>query len=466
MLMTNEQLLFELDTLKEELKHHKDISSFYITTFGCQMNAHDSEKLVGLLEYLGLTNAPSEEEASIVVYNTCCVRENAENRVYGHLGYLKHIKETSNPNMLICLCGCMMQQAHVLETIQEKHRHVDIIFGTHNVSSFPSMIRTRLDTKKMVIDIWEKHRGIDEITESLPSTREYPFKSGVNITYGCDNFCTYCVVPFVRGRERSRASNDIIKEIETLVKDGVVEIMLLGQNVNSYGKGLEEDILFASLLKKIAKIEGLKRIRFMTSHPKDLSDDLIDVMATHDNICKTIHLPIQSGSSRILEKMNRKYTKEAYLLLVDKLRAAMPGIPITTDIIIGFPTETEEDFLETLDVVNKVGFSSAFTFYYSKRVGTPAAAMKEQVPKEVAKDRFDRLLAALDKNILQQNKEKIGTTVPVLVEEINESAPNMVTGRSDVGDIVHLVGKKEDIGKIIPVQITDCQTYYLVGRPL
>ena len=331
--------------------------TFCVTTFGCQMNARDSEKLVGILEQIGYVEAP-DEKADFVIYNTCTVRENANNKVYGRLGYLQGFKK-KNPYMMIGLCGCMMQEPTVVEKIQNSYRFVDLIFGTHNIFKFAELIYTRLISERMVIDIW---KDTDKIVEDLPVERKYSFKSGVNIMFGCNNFCSYCIVPYVRGRERSRKPEEIVAEIKRLVADGVVEIMLLGQNVNSYGKNLEEPMTFAQLLREVNKIEGLKRIRFMTSHPKDLSEELIDAMRDCEKVCLHLHLPLQSGSSRILKLMNRRYTKEQYLNLVDRIRAKVPDVSLTTDIIVGFPGETEEDFLETMDVVRKVRYDSAFTF--------------------------------------------------------------------------------------------------------
>ena len=352
-----------------------------ITTFGCQMNARDSEKLVGILERIGYVEVP-DENADFVIYNTCTVRENANLRVYGRLGYLHSLKK-KNPHMMIGLCGCMMQEPQVVEKLKKSYSFVNLIFGTHNIYKFAELVVSSLLSDRMIIDIW---KDTDKIVEDLPVERKYPFKSGVNIMFGCNNFCSYCIVPYVRGRERSRNPKDIVREIERLVKDGVVEVMLLGQNVNSYGKNLDEPMTFAQLLTEIEKIEGLKRIRFMTSHPKDLSDELIEVMKNSKKICKHLHLPLQSGSSDILQKMNRRYDKEKYLNLVEKIRTAIPDISLTTDIIVGFPGETEEDFLETVDVVKKVRYDSAFTFIYSKRTGTPAAVMENQVSEGVVKD--------------------------------------------------------------------------------
>ena len=389
--------------------------TFCVTTFGCQMNARDSEKLRGILREIGYLEA-EEDQADFVIYNTCTVRENANTRVYGRLGQLKPRKK-KNPHMMIGLCGCMMQEPEVIEKLKKSYPFVDIIFGTHNIFKFAELIAERFATDKPVIDIWE---GTDQIVENLPNQRKYAFKSGVNIMFGCNNFCSYCIVPYVRGRERSREPQAILDEIRRLAKDGVVEIMLLGQNVNSYGKTLDEPMTFAQLLTEIEKIEGIKRIRFMTSHPKDLSDELIEVMSRSSKICRHLHLPVQSGSSRVLKQMNRRYTKEQYLELVEKIRKAVPGISLTTDIIVGFPGETEEDFQETLDIVRKVRYDSAFTFIYSKRTGTPAAKMKDQVPEEMIKDRFQRLLTEVQNIAAEVGSVHEGTTQEVLVESICE----------------------------------------------
>lgn len=417
------------------------------TTFGCQMNARDSEKLLGVLEQIGYQEETNEEDADFVIYNTCTVRENANMRVYGRLGQLNRVKK-QKPHMLIGLCGCMMQEPEVVEKIKKSYRFVDLIFGTHNIYKFAELIVTRLESQRMVIDIW---KDTDKIVEDLPSERKFSFKSGVNIMFGCNNFCSYCIVPYVRGRERSRNPEDIIREIQGLVADGVVEVMLLGQNVNSYGKTLEHPMTFAQLLTEIEKIEGLERIRFMTSHPKDLSDELIEVMKHSKKICKHLHLPVQSGSTEILKKMNRRYTKEQYLELVRKIKEAVPDISLTTDIIVGFPGETEEDFLETMDVVKKVRYDSAFTFIYSKRTGTPAAAMENQVPEDVVKDRFDRLLKEVQSISAEVCSVHEGTTQSVLVEAVNDHDPALVTGRLSNNILVHFPGEKELIGKIVSV---------------
>lgn len=432
-----------------------------VVTFGCQMNARDSEKLRGILENIGYEMIDSEK-ADFVIYNTCTVRENANLRVYGRLGQMKQIKK-KNPSMLIALCGCMMQEPGVVEKLKKSYRHVDLIFGTHNIFKFAELIYRRITENQMVIDIW---KDTEQIVEDLPNDRKYSFKTGINIMFGCNNFCSYCIVPYVRGRERSRQPEDIIREIEDAVADGVVEVMLLGQNVNSYGKNLETPMSFAELLRRICRIEGLLRVRFMTSHPKDLSDELIQVMAEEPKICRHLHLPLQSGSTEILKKMNRRYTKEDYLLLVDKLRAACPDISLTTDIIVGFPGETEEDFLETMDVVRKVGYDSAYTFIYSKRTGTPAAVMEDQVPEAVVKDRFNRLLEEVQSIAAKVCSRHEGTVQDVLVEEINRQDDHLVTGRLSNNTVVHFAGDASMIGEIVPVRLTSCKNFYYMGEPV
>lgn len=440
-----------------------------VKTFGCQMNARDSEKLLGILEKIGYAEKDSEE-ADFVIYNTCTVRENANNKVYGRLGYLNGFKR-KNPYMMIGLCGCMMQEPKVVEKIKQSYRFVNLIFGTHNIYKFAELVTMAIEnsfteqtSKKrgtMTIDIWEE---TDKIVEDLPVERKYSFKSGVNIMFGCNNFCSYCIVPYVRGRERSREPKEIIREIERLVADGVVEVMLLGQNVNSYGKNLKEPISFAQLLAEIEKIEGLERIRFMTSHPKDLSDELIDVMRDSKKICKHLHLPLQSGSSRILKEMNRKYDKEHYLDLVSKIRAAVPDIALTTDIIVGFPGETEEDFKETMDVVRKVRYDGAFTFIYSKRTGTPAAVMEEQVPEDIVKTRFDKLLREVQRISAEKADALTGQVLPVLIEEVNGQEEHLMTGRLDNNSVVHLSGTADMIGTIQDVLLEECKGFYYLGK--
>ena len=430
-----------------------------VLNFGCQMNARDSEKLRGILREIGYIET-AEDEADFVIYNTCTVRENANTRVYGRLGQLKPRKK-KNPHMMIWLCGCMMQEPEVVEKLKKSYRFVDIIFGTHNIYKFAELLSTRLESERMVVDIW---KDTDKIVENLPNQRKYGFKSGINIMFGCNNFCSYCIVPYVRGRERSRAPQEIIGEIKRLVADGVSEVMLLGQNVNSYGKTLNTPMTFAKLLQEIEKVDGLRRIRFMTSHPKDLSDELIEVMGNSKKICKHLHLPVQSGSTDILTKMNRRYTKEQYLSLVEKIRKAVPDISLTTDIIVGFPGETEADFEETLDVVRKVQYDSAFTFIYSKRTGTPAAVMENQVPEEVIKNRFDRLLKEVQTIAAKACAVHEGTVKEVLVEDICDHDPKMVTGRLSNNLLVHFYGGKELIGTYVDVLLKECRGFYYIGE--
>ena len=430
-----------------------------VATFGCQMNFKDSEKLIGILNEIGYEET-EDEHADLVLYNTCTVRENANLKIYGRLGYLSKLKK-ENSNMIIGLCGCMMQEEHVVEKIKKSYKFVDLIFGTHNIFKLAELLYERLSGQKSVIDIWQ---GTTEIVEDLPSERKYSFKSGVNIMYGCNNFCSYCIVPYVRGKERSRKPEDIINEIKKLVSEGVVEIMLLGQNVNSYGKTLENPMTFAQLLQEIEKIDGLKRVRFMTSHPKDLSDELIDVMAHSKIICKQMHLPLQSGSDRLLKIMNRHYDKQHYLEIVDKLRKAIPDIGISTDIIVGFPGETEEDFNETLDVVKKVQYDSAFTFIYSKRSGTPAAEMENQVPQDVVKDRFDRLLKVVNEISSKKTAKYEGTTQLVMAEEVNSHDPELITGRLSNNTVVHFKGTKDLIGQELKVKLLKAKGFYYFGE--
>lgn len=445
--------------VKEQSQKMGRTLTCHITTFGCQMNAKDSEKLLGILREMGYVET-EEELADFVLFNTCTVRENANLKVYGHLGHLKKIKER-NPHMMIGLCGCMMQEELVVKKIRESYRFVDIIFGTHNIFKLAELMAARVASKGMIVDIW---KDTDQIVEDLPSERKFSFKCGVNIMYGCNNFCSYCIVPYVRGRERSRNPEDIVNEIKALVADGVVEVMLLGQNVNSYGKNLEEPITFAQLLQRIEKIEGLERIRFMTPHPKDLSDELIDVLAASKKVCNHVHLPVQSGSTEILRKMNRHYTKEQYLALVEKIRAKVPEVSFTTDIIVGFPGETEEDFLETMDVVQKVNYDSCYTFIYSKRTGTPAAAMENVVSEDVIKDRFNRLLKVVGEASKKNVDRYVGRTMEVLVEAVNDHDENLVTGRLTNNVLVHFPGGKELIGKIVPVVLKEAKGFYYLGE--
>ncbi len=460
-----ERQLYYIQKCKEhlnELKKELGRPLFCCTqTFGCQMNARDSEKLLGILMEIGYEPTESED-ADFVLYNTCTVRENANLRVYGRLGHLNGIKK-KHPHMIIALCGCMMQEPEVVEKIKTSYRFVDIVFGTFNVFKLAELLFSRWNSQGQIIDIWEETK---DVVEELPTERKYPFKSGVNIMYGCNNFCTYCIVPYVRGREKSRTPEEIVCEIERLVKDGVKEVMLLGQNVNSYGKTLDKKVTFAELLQMVEKIDGLERIRFMTPHPKDLSDDLIDVMSKSKKICNHVHLPLQSGSSRLLKKMNRNYTKEQYLALVDRIRDKMPDVSLTTDIIVGFPGETEEDFEDTLDVVRKAQYDSAYTFIYSKRTGTPAARMEDQIDEAVVKERFNRLLDTVNEVSHSISARYTGTVQKALVESVNDHDSSLVTGRLTNNMLVHFPGDKELVGSIVNVSLDECKGFYYMGTML
>ena len=443
--------------LEKELGHKPHCC---VVTFGCQMNARDSEKLLGILTQIGYIPTDSEEDADFVIYNTCTVRDNANQRVYGRLGFLNSLK-SKKPHLKIALCGCMMQEDSVIEKIRKSYRFVDLIFGTHNIFKLAELLVTMFESREMIIDIWQE---TDQIVEELPISRKYPYKSGVNIMFGCNNFCSYCIVPYVRGRERSRDPKEIVREIEHLVADGVVEVMLLGQNVNSYGKNLEEPMSFARLLQEVEQIEGLKRIRFMTSHPKDLSNELIEVMRRSDKICRHLHLPLQAGSNRILDTMNRRYTKEQYLALVDKIKTAMPDIAITTDLIVGFPGETLQDVEETIDVVRKVRYDNAFTFIYSRRTGTPAAAMKNQVPDTVIREGFDKLLKVVQDTAREQASLLQGQVMEALVEEKNEQDSSLMTGRLSNNMLVHFPSGEKMIGKLVQVSLDVCHGFYYTGH--
>lgn len=433
---------------------------YTIVTYGCQMNEHDSEKISWILENMGYIWTDDKEDSDFIIYNTCLVRENAELKVYGQLGALKDLKR-KNPDLILAVCGCMMQREEIRNIILRKYRHVDIIFGTGNIHKLPQLINRYHQSNETVVDVVEDNR---EIVENIDANRKYSFKAYVNVMYGCNNFCTYCIVPYTRGRERSREPENIIEEVRSLAERGYKEITLLGQNVNSYGKTLSYDYTFANLLEDINKIDGIKRIRFMTSHPKDLSDELIEAMASLDKVCEHLHLPIQSGSSRILKVMNRKYTKEDYLKLVEKIRNRIPDIALTTDIIVGFPGETEEDFNETLELVKKVEYDSAFTFLYSIREGTIAARMENQIPDDIKQERFQRLLDTLypifyKKNLKYQNK-----VVEVLVEEVSKNNEKVLTGRTRHGKLVHFEGDKKLIGQLVDVKIDNVKTFTLEGH--
>ncbi|MBN1077689.1 tRNA (N6-isopentenyl adenosine(37)-C2)-methylthiotransferase MiaB [Clostridium botulinum] len=450
---------FDIEKL-EKIKVSDGQEFFFIQTFGCQMNEEDSEKLSGMLKSQGYEQTENRDDASIVIFNTCCVRENAENKVFGNLGRLKNQKE-KNPNLIIALCGCMMQQKGMADEILSRFPYVDIIFGTHNAYKFPEYLHRVQVEGVQVKEIFDKET---EIVEGVPIDRKSNVKAFVTIMYGCNNFCTYCVVPYVRGRERSRRPEDIENEIKELVSNGYKEITLLGQNVNSYGKGLEEEITFAQLLRRINEIDGLERLRFMTSHPKDLTLDVVYAIRDCDKLCEQIHLPVQSGSNEILQKMNRHYNKEQYLELAKKIREEIPDVTFSTDIIVGFPGETEEDFEETINLVKEVRYDAAFTFIYSRRNHTPADKMEDQIPDDVKHDRFNRLVAAVNEGIVVGNKAAEGKIYEVLVEGTSKNNENKLTGRTRNAKLVNFDGCKEMIGKLVKVKIIEAKSFSLVGE--
>ena len=431
--------------------------TFHITTFGCQMNEHDSEVIDGLLTERGFSSVKERKDASIVIINTCSVRDNADKRFFGTLGQLKKRKE-SDPSFIVCVCGCMMQQQRVVDTIKTKYPWVDVIFGTNSIHHIPELIEKVAIEKEKVVDIIE---NTEEIVEGLPAKRLFDHKALVNIMFGCNNFCTYCIVPYTRGREKSRAPEAIVDEVKGLVADGVKEIMLLGQNVNSYdGNGTS----FAELLKMLNDVDGLERIRFMTSNPKDLSDELIEAFAVCDKLCRNLHLPIQSGSNRVLKRMNRKYTREDYLKLIEKLRKTVPNITLSTDIIVGFPGETNEDFEETLSIVKEVEYDSAFTFIYSIRKGTPAEKFEDQIEESEKHRRFDLLVNAVNEISEKKNKAYQDRVEKVLVDGVSKNDKSTLTGRTDGFKLVNFAGKKELIGSLVDVKITDAKTFSLFGE--
>lgn len=433
--------------------------SFHVTTFGCQMNAKDSEKMEGILKRAGLKPCDDEKAADFVLFNTCTIRDNANQKFYGHLGSLNG--KDCRKDRVVAVCGCMMQERECVEKIKSSYRFVNIIFGTHNIYKLAELLCRYLEGEDHIIDVWDKP---GDIVEDIPAIRKYPFKSGVNIMYGCNNYCTYCIVPYVRGNERSRDAKEIIKECEFLASEGVKEVMLLGQNVNSYGNGIDGSISFPELLEEVEKVDGIERIRFMTSHPKDLSDELIEVMKTSRKLCRHIHLPLQSGSSRILKAMNRRYDKDSYLALAEKIRRELPDTSITTDIIVGFPGETAEDVDDTIDVIKRVHFEGAFTFIYSPRTGTPAAKMEGRKDDEWIKREFDRVLAAVQEESRISAGRFLGNVKEVLVEDMNAQVDKLVTGRMDNNLMVHFPGDKTMIGKIMNVKLTDYRGFYYMGE--
>ncbi|MED3653061.1 tRNA (N6-isopentenyl adenosine(37)-C2)-methylthiotransferase MiaB [Heyndrickxia sporothermodurans] len=457
---------------KEEVKYHKDFNiseefkgmgngrKFYIRTYGCQMNEHDTEVMAGIFMQLGYEPTDSVDDANVILLNTCAIRENAENKVFGEIGHLKPLK-LERPDLLVGVCGCMSQEESVVNKILEKHQHVDMIFGTHNIHRLPQILKEAYMSKAMVVEVWSKE---GDVIENLPKVRKGNIKAWVNIMYGCDKFCTYCIVPYTRGKERSRRPEDIIQEVRHLAAQGYQEVTLLGQNVNAYGKDLEGmNYGLGDLMDELRKID-IPRIRFTTSHPRDFDDRLIEVLAKKGNLVEHIHLPVQSGSSDVLKIMARKYTRERYLELVEKIKEAIPDVALSTDIIVGFPNETEEQFEETLSLYREVGFEMAYTFIYSPREGTPAARMKDNVPMEVKKERLQRLndlVNQLSKEALEKYK---GQIVEVLVEGESKNNPDVLAGYTRKNKLVNFIGPKSAIGQLVKVKITDAKTWSLNGE--
>lgn len=433
------------------------MKKYMIMTFGCQLNENDSEKIAGMVENLGYEKTDDLSKCDLVVFNTCCVRENAEERLFGKIGEIKKLKEERGT--IIAIGGCMMQEEHILEKIKKSYKYIDLVFGTHTLNKFEEDLKKIIEEKKKIRDVID----IDgEVIEGLPIKRNDKFKASVSIMYGCNNFCSYCIVPYVRGRERSRKKEDILKEVEFLAKEGYKEITLLGQNVNSYDGG--DGYKFSNLLYDVCKIEGIERIRFISPHPKDFTDDVIKAIKDNKKISRIVHLPLQSGSTKVLKEMNRKYTKEQYLALAEKMRKEIPDILFSTDIIVGFPGETEEDFENTLDVVRRINYEQIFMFIYSRRVGTVADKMENQIPEEIKHKRFERLKKLYDDNVSKNNEKFIGKVEKILVDGESKNNENMFTGRNDANKVIIFEGSKDLIGKMINVKITEEHKWYLKGE--
>ena len=432
---------------------------YYIKTYGCQMNEHDTENIKAILEQMHFTETTLMEEADLILLNTCAIRENAHNKVFGMIGRIKHLKETK-PHIIVGLCGCMAQEEIVIDEIMKRYKWLDIVFGTHNIANVPEILNESLTKKQLAIEVMSIE---GDIVENIPVKRESKYKAWVNIMYGCDKFCTYCIVPYTRGKQRSRLPKDIINEVKQLVKEGYQEITLLGQNVNAYGKDLDIDYTMANLLNDVAKT-NIKRIFFVTSHPWDFTLDMIEAIKNNDNVKPYIHLPLQSGSNEILKKMGRRYTKESYLELYNLLRSSIPNVSITTDIIVGFPNESDQDFNDTLDVVNKCKFDSAFTFIFSPREGTPASKMKDNVSLEIKNQRLQQLNKLINKYSNEANMKYLNKTVDVLLEKVSEKNPNMLMGYTDTMKLVNVLAPKDNIGKIVKVKIESVKTWSLDGK--
>ena len=447
---------YQLPVEDRELGKNK---TYFLKTYGCQMNEHDSENIQAMLEEMGFKEAEDYEQADLILLNTCSIRENAHNKAFGMLGRLKHLKQ-EKPDIIIGLCGCMAQEEGVIQEILTRYPQVNFVFGTHNLHRLPIVLKKYMDTNHQEIEVFSKEGNL---IEGMPVKRMSPYKAYVNIIYGCDNFCTYCIVPYTRGKQRSRRKEDILQEVEELVKEGYQEVTLLGQNVNAYGKDLEENYGMEDLLEDVAKT-NIPRIRFMTSHPWDFTDKMIEVIAKYPNIMKSIHLPVQSGSSRILRKMGRRYTKESYLELFDKINETVPNVSISTDIIVGFPGEEEEDFQETLDLVRHCKFDNAFTFIYSPRENTPASRLTDNTPLEVKEKRLQELNQLVNQYFLENNQKKVGSIEKVLVEGKNENGKTDLYGYTETNKLINFNGSSDTIGKIIDVKVTDAKTWSLDGE--
>lgn len=451
--------IFEELIISDRLSLYANEKKYFIRTYGCQANVVDSENIAGILEKIGFKKCEDPYQSDIVILNTCAVRENAEDKVFGEVGALKKLK-TGNKNAIIALCGCMIQEPHIVNIIKEKYHQVDLLFGTHNINELPTLLDEVVFSHKRVFDIVSKE---GDIVENLPIVRESGFKAFVNIMYGCDKFCTYCIVPYTRGKQRSRSFEDVLNEVKSLKEKNYQEVTLLGQNVNAYGKDLIEKKSFADLLEEVAKI-GIPRVRFTTSHPWDFTEEMFRVISQYDNIMPYIHLPLQSGSNRILAKMGRRYTKESYMELVSKLRQIIPNVALSTDIIVGFPNESEEDFIDTLNVVRFCEYDSAFTFIYSPRIGTPAAEIDDNVTREEKGERFNRLVKVLEESVAKKASDYVGKTVKVLVDGSSKKGDLMLSGYTEQNKLVNFKGDKSYVGKIISVKITESHTYSLIGE--
>ena len=447
---------YKLDNKYKDLGKNK---KYYIKTYGCQMNEHDTENIKAILEQMAFQETDNMENADLILLNTCAIRENAHNKVFGMVGRIKHLKE-SKPNIITGMCGCMVQEEVVANEILNKYKWLDIVFGTHNINELPKLLEKSLKEKKLELEVYSIE---GDIIENMPAKRDSKYKAWVNIMYGCDKFCTYCIVPYTRGKQRSRTKENILKEVNELKANGYKEVTLLGQNVNAYGKDFNANYDMSDLLEETAKT-GIERVRFVTSHPWDFTDKMIEVIAKYPNIMPYIHLPLQSGSDRILKLMGRRYTKESYLKLFNKIKETIPNVSITTDIIVGFPGETEKDFNETLDVVNTCTYDSAFTFIFSPREGTPAARMEDNTPKEIKEQRLYQLNDLVNKYAKEANQRYLKETVPVLLENISEKDENMLMGYTDTMKLVNVKAPKDKIGQIVKVKITDIKTWSLDGE--